>query len=99
VAGDAAVQVVRAGLDRRREPVLDPNDCLALGGPAATPDFKWNPAATGLKSLYDAGKMAVIPAVDYLPPDLSHFHSRAFWQAGELDPNPATEYSNRAHSR
>ena len=29
---------------------LDPNDCLALGGPAATPDFKWNPAATGFQS-------------------------------------------------
>ena len=74
---------------------LDPNDCLTLAGPAATPDFKWNPAATGLKSLYDAGKMAVIPAVDYLPPDLSHFHSRAFWQAGELDPNPATGWLGR----
>ncbi|HEY3478015.1 MAG TPA: hypothetical protein VGL02_03865 [Streptomyces sp.] len=44
----------------------------------------WNPAATGFKQLYDAGKMAVIPPVDYLPPDLSHFHARAFWQAGEL---------------
>ena len=47
------------------------------------------------KQLYDAGKMAVIPAVDYLPPDLSHFHSRAFWQAGELDPNPATGWLGR----
>ena len=74
---------------------LDPNDCLTLAGPAATPDFRWNPAATGFKQLYDAGKMAVIPAVDYLPPDLSHFHSRAFWQAGELDPNPATGWLGR----
>jgi uncharacterized protein (DUF1501 family) len=74
---------------------LDPNACLTLAGPAATPDFRWNPAATGLKQLYDAGKMAVIPAVDYLPPDLSHFHSRAFWQAGELDPNPATGWLGR----
>ena len=40
---------------------LDPSTCLTLGGPAATPDFRWNPAATGLKQLYDAGKMAVIP--------------------------------------
>ncbi len=42
----------------------------ALGGPAANPDFAWNPAATGFQQLYDAGKMAVIPAVDYMPPDL-----------------------------
>ena len=38
------------------------------GSPA--PDFAWNPAATGFKQLYDAGKMAVMPAVDYQPPDL-----------------------------
>ena len=39
--------------------------------------------------------MAVIPSVDYMPPDLSHFHSRAFWQAGELDPDPATGWLGR----
>ncbi len=68
---------------------LDPASCLPLAGPAASPDFAWNPNATGLQSLYDAGKMAVIPSVDYMPPDLSHFHSRAFWQAGELVADPA----------
>jgi|tagenome__1003787_1003787.scaffolds.fasta_scaffold20957879_2 uncharacterized protein (DUF1501 family) len=68
---------------------LDPAGCLPLAGPAASPDFAWNPNATGLRSLYDAGKMAVIPAVDYMPPDLSHFHSRAFWQAGELVADPS----------
>jgi len=39
--------------------------------------------------------MAVIPAVDYQPPDLSHFHSRAFWQAGKLDPSPSTGWLGR----
>src|SRR3954452_6231372 len=74
---------------------LDPAACLPLGGPAASTDFAWNPAATGFKQLYDAGKMAVMPAVDYQPPDLSHFHSRAFWQAGELDPDPDTGWLGR----
>ncbi len=74
---------------------LNPAGCLPLGGVAATPDWRWNPAATGFQQLYDAGKMAVIPAVDYMPPDLSHFHSRAFWQAGELDPDPATGWLGR----
>ena len=68
---------------------------LPLGGAAANPDFAWNPAATGLQSLYDAGKMAVIPAVDYSPPDLSHFHSRAFWQAGDLVTDPTTGWLGR----
>jgi len=74
---------------------LQPQSCLPLAGPAATPDWAWNPAATGFQQLYDAGKMAVIPAVDYTPPDLSHFHSRAFWQAGELDPDPDTGWLGR----
>jgi uncharacterized protein (DUF1501 family) len=74
---------------------LQPQSCLPLAGPAATPDWAWNPSATGFQQLYDAGKMAIIPAVDYMPPDLSHFHSRAFWQAGLLDPDPATGWLGR----
>src|SRR5436305_1634975 len=74
---------------------LAPANCLPLGGAAANPDWAWNPAATGFQQLYDAGKIAVIPSVDYMPPDLSHFHSRAFWQAGELDPDPATGWLGR----
>ena len=73
----------------------DQSALLPLGGAAANPDFAWNPAATGLQSLYDAGKMAVIPAVDYSPPDLSHFHSRAFWQAGYLETDPTTGWLGR----
>jgi uncharacterized protein (DUF1501 family) len=74
---------------------IDAANTLPLAGPAASPDWGWNPAATGFQQLYDAGKMAVIPAVDYMPPDLSHFHSRAFWQAGELDPDPANGWLGR----
>ena len=74
---------------------LAPASCLPLGGAAASPDWAWNPAATGFQQLYDAGKVAIIPSVDYMPPDLSHFHSRAFWQAGELDPDPATGWLGR----
>src|SRR3954469_1169680 len=88
--GDAAAYAAK-----RPNIGLQPASCLPLAGPAATPDWAWNPAATGFQQLYDAGKMAVIPAVDYMPPDLSHFHSRAFWQAGELDPNPATGWLGR----
>jgi len=74
---------------------LDPADCLPLAGPAPSSDFAWHPSAAGFQQLYDAGKMAVIPAVDYQPPDLSHFHSRAFWQAGKLDPNPSSGWLGR----
>ena len=36
-----------------------------------------------------------MPAVDYQPPDLSHFHSRAFWQAGELGADPRAGWLGR----
>jgi uncharacterized protein (DUF1501 family) len=46
-----------------------------------------NPAlATGLnggvKGLYDRGKIGFMPGIDYGNPDLSHFHSRHFWETG-----------------
>jgi uncharacterized protein (DUF1501 family) len=84
-----------AYVSKRPHIKLDPASCLPLAGAAASTDWRWNPNATGFQSLYDAGKMAVIPAVDYMPPDLSHFHSRAFWQAGKLDPTPADGWLGR----
>src|SRR5262249_54685582 len=84
-----------AYVSKRPHIKLDPAACLPLGGAAANPDFAWHPSATGFQQLYDAGKMAVIPAVDYQPPDLSHFHSRAFWQAGDLVADPATGWLGR----
>jgi uncharacterized protein (DUF1501 family) len=47
-------------------------------------------AAYGLDTLYGAGdgapdaKLALLPAVDYLPPNLSHFESSDYWFAGAL---------------
>ena len=32
---------------------LDPVSCLPLGGAAATPDWRWNPAATGMEKFMD----------------------------------------------
>jgi uncharacterized protein (DUF1501 family) len=84
-----------AYVTKRTHIKLDPDNCLPLAGPAPSTDFRWHPNATGFRQLYDAGKMAVIPAVDYQPPDLSHFHSRAFWQAGKLDPSPSTGWLGR----
>src|SRR3954465_701856 len=44
-----------------------------------------NPALTtgaggGVKGLWDAGKIGFLPGIDYANPDLSHFHSRHFWE-------------------
>jgi uncharacterized protein (DUF1501 family) len=59
------------------------NDALALGstGLGVHPSLGQGTGG-GLKGLYDAGKVAFIPGIDYANPDLSHFHSRHFWETG-----------------
>src|SRR5436190_19914377 len=49
-----------------------------------------NPQLAGLKSLFEAGKIGLMPGIDYANPDLSHFHSRPFWETGLITPDQAT---------
>jgi len=45
----------------------------------------WHPQAQGLATLHGEGKVSVLPAVGYDPPDESHFTSRHYWEVGQLD--------------
>ncbi|MGE0688967.1 MAG: DUF1501 domain-containing protein [Dehalococcoidia bacterium] len=47
--------------------------------------FAFNPALSGLKGLYDGGKLAVVHGVGYPNPDFSHFKAMDIWQTGDLD--------------
>jgi uncharacterized protein (DUF1501 family) len=38
----------------------------------------------GIKGLYERGKVGLLPGIDYANPDLSHFHSRNFWETGMI---------------
>ena len=42
-----------------------------------------NPVMTGLKALWDAGRVAVIEGVSYPNPNLSHFTSRDIWHTAD----------------
>ena len=42
----------------------------------------FNPVMTGLKSLWDANRLAVIEGVSYPNPNLSHFTSIDLWGQG-----------------
>ena len=55
----------------------------------------WHPAASGLATLHQEGKVAVMPAVGYDHPDQSHFTSRHFWEVGALNPNERTGWLGR----
>jgi uncharacterized protein (DUF1501 family) len=63
----------------RRRIAIPEGDAIVLGD---APEFGWHPSLPGLAALYDAGKVAVLPAVDYANPDLSHFNSVEYWRTG-----------------
>ena len=49
----------------------------------------------GIKGLFDAGKVGLMPGIDYANYDLSHFHSRHFWETGLITPKAATGWLGR----
>lgn len=49
----------------------------------------------GIKGLYDAGKIGFMPGIDYGNPDLSHFHSRHFWETGLITEKEAPGWLGR----
>ncbi|MDX6620615.1 MAG: hypothetical protein QOK36_3001 [Gaiellales bacterium] len=75
--GDARYRELRSRIG------VDPATVLPL---AETPGFGWHPSLGGLRDLYDAGKVAVLPAVDYARPDQSHFNSGGYWRSGVVGP-------------
>lgn len=64
----------RPNLAIRSSDVLKLNDQLGF-----------HPVMTGLKELYDSGRMAVIQGVGYPNPNRSHFRSRDIWHTAEPD--------------
>jgi uncharacterized protein (DUF1501 family) len=52
-------------------------------------------ASGGVKGLYDAGKIGFLPGIDYANPDLSHFHSRHFWETGLVTQSAASGWLGR----
>ena len=49
----------------------------------------------GLKGLFEAGKVGLLPGIDYSNPDLSHFHSRHFWETGLITQDQASGWLGR----
>jgi uncharacterized protein (DUF1501 family) len=49
----------------------------------------------GIKGLYERGKVGFLPGIDYANPDLSHFHSRHFWETGLITDQAAPGWLGR----
>jgi uncharacterized protein (DUF1501 family) len=49
----------------------------------------------GIKGLYDRGRIGFLPGIDYANPDLSHFHSRHFWETGLITDRSSSGWLGR----
>ena len=49
----------------------------------------------GVKGLFERGKIGFLPGIDYANPDLSHFHSRHFWETGLITADAAPGWLGR----
>jgi uncharacterized protein (DUF1501 family) len=77
---------------------LRPNIALAQTvGRAYTEDsrLRWHPAADGLATLHDEGKVSVMPAVGYDNSNQSHFTSRHYYEVGGTDATLRTGWLGR----
>ena len=53
----------------------------------------------GIKGLFERGKVGFMPGIDYGNPDLSHFHSRHFWETGLITDRAAPGWLGRMLDR
>lgn len=53
----------------------------------------------GVKGLFEQGRIGLLPGIDYANPDLSHFHSRHFWETGLITQSAATGWLGRLLDR
>ncbi|MET0234191.1 MAG: DUF1501 domain-containing protein [Kibdelosporangium sp.] len=83
-AADRAYQDARPELAYQPEDVLDIGDGLGL-----------NPGLAGLKTMWDAKKLAIVRGVGYPRPDHSHFRSMAIWQTASPETSVRTGWLGR----
>src|SRR5262249_39234882 len=79
--------VPRTGQDRTTYAAARPRLQIAPGSTLALPghpELGWHPSLTGLKTLFDEGKVGAYLGVDYPNPDYSHFQSVYYWRTGQL---------------
>ncbi len=69
---DAAYHKARPVLAHADDKVLHLNDHVGL-----------SPVMTGMKALYDKGRLAIVQGVGYPNPNHSHFRSMEIWQTAE----------------
>jgi uncharacterized protein (DUF1501 family) len=80
--------------DLRKRIRLDGAPSLGGSGLGIHPSLTTG-ARGGIKGLYETGKVGLLPGIDYANPDLSHFHSRHFWETGLITQDAAPGWLGR----
>lgn len=65
--------------DLRSNIAIPESSVLKLAG---NPEAGFHPAMTGMRALYDEGKLAILNSVSYPNPDQSHYRSTDIWMTG-----------------
>ena len=97
---DSFVPVEQYGRYADLRPRLKQKDPVKLTGT----DLGLHPSLTagangGFKGLFEQGKIGLLPGIDYANPDLSHFHSRHFWETGLITQAAGTGWLGRLMDR
>ena len=83
---DPEYEKARPGIRISKGQVLKLNDAVGL-----------HPGLSGLRDLYEEGKLAIVQGVGYPNPDRSHFRSMDIWQSAQpLNENPRDGWLGRA---
>lgn len=72
--------------------ILPPNSWLTLNGSTTT---GLHPAMTGLRDMYNDGKISIVQGVSYPSPNFSHFFAQNIWFSGTMNPAASTGWIGR----
>ncbi len=72
--------------------ILPENSWLTLNGSTTT---GLHPAMTGLRNLYNDGKVNIVQGVTYPNPNFSHFFAQNIWFSGTMNPSASTGWIGR----
>src|SRR5947208_2517729 len=81
--------------DLRRSLGAEPPPALASASSLGLHPSLSDGLSGGVRGLFEAGKVGFLPGIDYANPDLSHFHSRHFWETGLITERSAPGWLGR----
>jgi uncharacterized protein (DUF1501 family) len=76
----------------RPDVILPQSSVLPLTGSSTT---GLHPAMTGIRDLYNAGKVSIVQGVTYPNPNFSHFFAQNIWFSGTMNPDSTTGWIGR----